>query len=127
MPRERNRIQLSSAARQRSPSPRTAASEKRSSLQDLIARCRPGWSLPREFFCEETIYRADLERIWRQGWLFAGHSCEIPQPGDYFTLDVDTDPLVVIRGDDGIVRGLHNVCRHRGSLVCTDATGHATR
>src|SRR6266446_3423314 len=93
----------------------------------LASGCRPGWSLPAEFYSDETIYRADLERIWRRGWLFAGHSCEIPKPGDYFTLEVDADSLIVIRGEDGAIRGLHNVCRHRGSLICTASAGHSKR
>jgi Rieske 2Fe-2S family protein len=93
----------------------------------LAATCRPGWSLPGEFYSNEAIYRSDVERVWRTGWLFAGHSCEIPRPGDYFTLEVDTDPLIVLRDEDGNIRALHNVCRHRGSLVCTESTGHSKR
>ncbi len=93
----------------------------------MLAECRPGWSLPREFYSDEPIYRADIEHLWRSGWLFAGHSCEIPKPGDYFTLELDGDSLLVIRGNDGAIRGLHNVCRHRGSLICTAPAGHATR
>jgi glycine betaine monooxygenase A len=81
--------------------------------------------LPGAFYSDSTVYQADLERIWRRGWLFAGHSCEIPQPGDFFTLTVDADSLIVIRGDDRAVHGLHNVCRHRGSLICTQPGGHA--
>src|SRR5437867_11445392 len=96
-------------------------------IEALIARCRPGWSLPREFYSDEPVYRADINRIWRRGWLFAGHACEIPKPGDYFTLEVDTDSIIVIRGEDGAIRGLHNVCRHRGSLICTKPAGHYKR
>src|SRR6266567_8270330 len=96
-------------------------------ITSLIEKCRPGWTLPGQFYSGETIYEADLERIWRRGWLFAGHACEIPQPGDYFTLAVDSDSLIVIRGEDGAIRGLHNVCRHRGSLICTEAAGHSKR
>jgi Rieske 2Fe-2S family protein len=92
-----------------------------------IDRCQPGWSLPREFYAGEAIYQADLEHIWRRGWLFAGHSCEVRQPGDYFTLSLDSDSFLVIRGDDGTARALHNVCRHRGSLICTEDRGHVTR
>src|ERR1044071_5085045 len=103
MRRSRNRIELQLATRRKSASRRrTRSSENQWPLHDLIGRCRPGWSLPSEFHCDEAIYGADIERIWRRGWLFAGHSCEIPMPGDYFTLDVDPDPLVVIRGDDGV-------------------------
>jgi Rieske 2Fe-2S family protein len=96
-------------------------------LDRLTAQYRPGWSLPRDFYSDATVYQADIERIWRRGWLFAGHSCELPKPGDFITLTVDTDSLIVIRGDDGLVHGLHNVCRHRGSLICTEPAGHAHR
>ena len=93
----------------------------------LLAKCRPGWSLPHEFHTGERIYKLDVERIWRTGWLFAGHSCEIPNAGDYFTLEVNTDPIIVIRAEDGTIHALHNVCRHRGSIVCTEPAGHVTR
>ncbi len=95
--------------------------------QALLARCRPGWSLPGEFYRDEKIYQLDIARVWRTGWLFAGHTCEIPRPGDYFTVALDTDSLIIIRGEDGAVRALHNVCRHRGSLICTTPAGHVSR
>ena len=57
----------------------------------------PEWrSLPGEFFTSDEIYRADTDRVWRRGWLFAGHDCEIPSAGDYFTFNVGTDPLIVM-------------------------------
>src|SRR5437868_101422 len=92
--------------------------------RDLIERQPSAHSLLREFYSDEAIYRLDLDRIWRKGWLFVGHSCEIPTAGDYFTFEVDKDSLIVLRGDDGKVHALHNVCRHRGSLICEDACGH---
>jgi glycine betaine catabolism A len=90
----------------------------------LVAGCRPGWSLPGAFYTDEAVYRRDVERIWRRGWLFAGHTCEIPEPGDYLTVEVDTDSVILLRSDDGEIRGMHNVCRHRGSRLCTEAAGH---
>ncbi len=103
------------------------ASHTASPIESLLASCRPGWSLPRDFYSDETVYREDVERLWRRGWLFAGHACEIPKPGDYFTLEIDTDSLIIIRGEDGAIHGLHNVCRHRGSVLCTEPAGHAHR
>jgi Rieske 2Fe-2S family protein len=88
---------------------------------------RPGWSLAGAFYREESIYQLDLKRIWRRGWLFAGHSCEIPRTGDYVTLEVDADSILVIRGAQGTLHALHNVCRHRGSQICSAACGHVTR
>ena len=83
--------------------------------------------MPGAFYRSPIIYHQDLEKIWRQGWLFAGHGCEISRPGSFFTLEVGSDPILVVRGDDGQVRAFHNVCRHRGSLVCTESSGEAAR
>lgn len=105
----------------------TSAANPKDTIAALSAEYRPGWSLPGPFYSDEAVYRADLERIWRTGWLFAGHSCEIAKAGDYFTLEVDKDSIVIIRGADGAIRGFHNVCRHRGSLICTEAAGHAKK
>jgi glycine betaine catabolism A len=98
-----------------------------SAIERLVARCQPGWSLPGEFYSDEDIYRLDVDRVWRTGWLFAGHACEIAKPGDYFTLEVDADSVVVTRSEDGAVHALHNVCRHRGSMICPEPAGHAAR
>ncbi len=96
-------------------------------VKALLAKCRLGWSLPREFYFDEEIYRLDLERVWRRGWIFVGHACEVRKAGDYFTLAVGNDSIIVIRSNDGTVRAFHNVCRHRGSLICREERGHAAR
>lgn len=49
--------------------------------------------------------------------LVAGLSCDLPQPGSYFTADVGTVPVLVVRAPDGRVRAFLNACRHRGSAV----------
>jgi glycine betaine monooxygenase A len=96
-------------------------------LDRLIAEHKPGHALAREFQTDPEVYRLDLERIWRRGWLFAGHTCEVKHPGDYFVFELDADSLVVIRGDDGQIHALHNTCRHRGMKVCQAVSGHLTR
>ena len=59
----------------------SVASKQR--INALTAQCQPGWSLPRGFYSDQEIYGLDVERIWRHGWLFAAHSCEIRAPGDF--------------------------------------------
>jgi glycine betaine catabolism A len=71
--------------------------------------------------------QADLERVFRPNWLFAGHTNRIPNPGDYFLHDFAGDPLVFIRGDDGRVHAHFNMCRHRGSRICLEDAGHAKK
>jgi glycine betaine monooxygenase A len=101
--------------------------ESQDSIESLLSTCQPGWSLTQRFYLDPRIYQADVERIWRRGWLFAGHSCEISKAGDYFVLEVDTDSLIVLRTEEGDCQALHNVCRHRGSLICTESAGHVHR
>lgn len=105
--------------------PNSAALSSR--FRELLRRQPAGHSMLREFYSDEDIYQLDCQRVWRTGWLFAGHACEIPNPGDYFTLEVDSDSLIVIRNADGRARALHNVCRHRGSMICDGPAGRAKR
>jgi Rieske 2Fe-2S family protein len=92
-------------------------------LERLLAGHKPGHGLAREFHTEPEIYRLDLARIWRRSWLFAGHTCQVKQPGDFFLFDLDTDSIILVRDADGRLHGLHNTCRHRGMRVCHDDRG----
>ena len=104
--------------------PQLTSNEERE-LETLIAARSAGFSLPGDFYTSDLVYRAELDRIWRTGWLFAGHVCEIPQPGDYFTFAVDDDSLIVNRDDDGDICAHWNVCRHRGTQICSESHGTA--
>jgi Rieske 2Fe-2S family protein len=101
--------------------------EAQALLDRLIAEHKPGYALERLFQTDPGIYRLDVERIWRRGWLFVGHTCQVKQPGDYFVFDIDTDSIILIRGDDARIRALHNTCRHRGTKVCQQESGHVGR
>ncbi|WP_164924192.1 aromatic ring-hydroxylating oxygenase subunit alpha [Sinorhizobium fredii] len=95
-------------------------------LRKLKTR-RDGYSLDRAFYIDPDYYRQDLEHIWYKDWLFVGHDCEIPRPGNYFTLQVGDYPVVIVRDRQGAVRALHNSCRHRGSRVCTQHKGSSAK
>jgi len=107
------------------PTPPVAAAH--GLLERLIAEHRPGHGLQREFHVDPGVYQLELDRIWRRSWLFAGHTCEVQTPGDYFVFDLDTDSIIVIRDDDGQLHAMHNTCRHRGMKVCHEAAGHVRR
>jgi Rieske 2Fe-2S family protein len=91
----------------------------------LKAAYRHGGPLERAFYVAPEIFNAELDLIWRRYWLYAGHACQIPKPGDWMTFGVGADNIVLVRGQDGDVRAFHNVCRHRGSRVCTAEQGHS--
>src|SRR5271155_4763483 len=95
-------------------------------LSELQAR-RPGMRLDRKFYPDPESYRLDPETLFYRAWLFAGHDCEIPAPGDYFTIQIGDYPVIVLRGRDGSIRALHNTCRHRGSRICSAPKGAGKR
>lgn len=107
------------------PAPEPASPSPGPTTPPLPSR-REGWTLPQPYFNDPSIYQLDLERVWRRGWLFAGHTCEIPKSGDYFIVSVDTDSIIVARNRDGSLHAFHNVCRHRGSALCDAHAGHVS-
>lgn len=80
-----------------------------------------------ETYTDETILNEERERIFHKCWKFACHESELPNSGDYRTLDHAGVPIVIIRGEEGQVRAFINSCSHRGSLIATELRGNAKR
>jgi Rieske 2Fe-2S family protein len=94
-----------------------------SRVRQLLLAHRKFFSLPGEFYSDPEIYQLDLEAIFQRKWIFAGVECEIPNPGDYFTLTIGSSPILVLRDRAGAVRAFFNTCRHRGSKICLAEKG----
>ena len=85
-------------------------------------------SLSGAHYTDADLFARECETILSGAWHCLGREDEIPSAGDYFTIRVLNEPLLVVRGDDGEVRALANVCRHRGMPLAADAeTGNARR
>ncbi|MGI9355792.1 MAG: aromatic ring-hydroxylating oxygenase subunit alpha, partial [Rhizobiaceae bacterium] len=94
-------------------------------LNNLLADYRSGLAMPRGFYASHEIYEYDVAAIWNRNWIWVGHQSQIPEPGDYFLFDYGPESIIVVRDREGEIRAHLNVCRHRGSRVCTEATGNA--
>ena len=81
--------------------------------------------LPTEPYLSEEHYALERDRVFRRTWINAGRVDEIPGPGDYFVRDIPIcgASVLVIRGSDGVVRGFHNVCSHRGNRLVPGERG----
>ncbi|HTL53275.1 MAG TPA: aromatic ring-hydroxylating dioxygenase subunit alpha [Planctomycetota bacterium] len=90
----------------------------------LIASRTPGHSLPQAFYTHADVFAADLERFFYRRWLNVGHVAQLLHPGDFFTYEIGRESIILSRGQDGVVHANFNVCRHRGSRICTEASGH---
>jgi Rieske 2Fe-2S family protein len=93
----------------------------------MLHERNPNFSLPQPFYNDERLFQIDLQEIFHKEWLIAGMTCEIPAKGNFLTLQIGVNPIIVIRGADGVVHAFHNVCRHRGSRLCTSDKGKVAK
>lgn len=91
--------------------------------RELLARRRPGYSLEAPFYLSDTVLKADMEHIFGKHWIFVAVEPQIPEAGDYITVDFGTNSILIVRDDDNQVQAFHNVCRHRGSRLCASQQG----
>ena len=84
-------------------------------------------SLPGWVYHDPAYFRVEMERLIRPAWQIVCHESDIAQPGDWRTLDVLSESVIVIRGSDMVVRAFANVCRHRGSRLVDGGAGCAKR
>ena len=80
------------------------------SVEPVIARA---WTLPSALYTSADVWMMEKEKIFSRTWQVVGHAHQVADPGDYFTTDLTGEPLLLVRGLDGKLRGFYNVCRHR--------------
>lgn len=96
-------------------------------ITTAVAAQQRGHSLDRIFYKDEDIYQAELDRFFLKHWIFAGHTSQIPEIGNYLNLNFDSESIIVVRSDDNEIKAHLNVCRHRGSRLCIEDSGTTTR
>jgi choline monooxygenase len=79
----------------------------------IDANIERAWTLPANLYTDPSVFDAEREMIFRRTWQVVGHANQVAGPGDYFTVETAAEPLLIVRGSDGRLRGFYNVCRHR--------------
>jgi 3-phenylpropionate/trans-cinnamate dioxygenase subunit alpha len=83
-----------------------------------------GGLIDRRIFADHEIYELERERVFARCWLYLGHECEIPNPGDFVTRYMGEEPVILCRDSNGQLRAHLNLCRHRGNRVCRADRGN---
>jgi choline monooxygenase len=71
------------------------------------------WSIPAAFYTDPDVFAQEKERVFARTWQVVGHCAQLAKPGDFFTPELAGEPLLLVRGTNGELRGFYNVCRHR--------------
>ena len=75
-------------------------------------------------YTDPEIFAEEQDKIWRRTWLLVLHESELSEPYDFRTLSVAGEPIVVVRGEDRVIRAFLNVCPHRGALLVRQPAGN---
>ena len=94
-----------------------------SELTRLIENQKDNFPLEQKFFTDKQIFEEDFKHIFSNQWVFIGHISRIPNKGDFFITEIANESIIVVRDRGGDINCFYNVCRHRGSHICTKTEG----
>lgn len=99
----------------------TAHDSQLSPLQELRANVAEPFerarAMPKSVYTSDAFLDLEKRHIFAREWLCAGRADALPDPGDYLTMEISGEPIVVLRDRDGVLRAMSNVCRHRMSRL----------
>jgi phenylpropionate dioxygenase-like ring-hydroxylating dioxygenase large terminal subunit len=89
-----------------------------------IARLIEPDRVHRAVYHNPAIFDAEMDNIFHRVWIYCGHESQVPKLGDYWTLQIGRQPMVMIRGEGGAINVLYNRCPHRGALLFANQSGN---
>jgi phenylpropionate dioxygenase-like ring-hydroxylating dioxygenase large terminal subunit len=95
---------------------------------DIVVRPRDvmpagATTLPARYYTDPSLFRAEMDHLFGAMWVCAGRSEQAARPGQFFVREVNGRNIVITRSASGAIRAFHNVCRHRGTRICTEEAG----
>lgn len=84
-------------------------------------------TIPAPWYTDQSLYNLELHAVFANSWQLAGRVDQLREPGQYVTSDIAGEPIVVVRGTDGVLRGFFNACRHHAAAVMTELEGKASQ
>jgi choline monooxygenase len=84
-------------------------------------------TIPSSWYTNKDFYELELKTVFSRSWQLAARSDQVSEPGFYVTSDIAGEPVVIVRGNDHVLRGFFNVCRHHAAAVMTEPEGKAAQ
>ncbi len=94
-------------------------------LYDEEAPLEYAYTIPAAWYLDERIGRLERDQVFGSNWIAVGRADQVAGTGQFFTVDLAGEPLVVVRGADDQLRAFYNVCRHHAAAVATAPSGVA--
>ncbi len=83
-------------------------------------------TIPAPWYVDSRIAELESKTVFSKTWQMIGRADQVEKPGQFVTATVAGEPIVAVRGNDGVLRGFYNVCRHHAAAVVTEPCGQAS-
>ncbi len=93
---------------------------------DANASLAEASTIPSSWYVDSRIAELETNAVFGKSWQMVGRIEQVEKPGQFVTASVAGEPIVVVRGNDGVLRGFYNVCRHHAAAVVTEPCGQAS-
>ena len=94
--------------------PTSAAAELHANVSVPFSQAH---AMPKSVYTSAEFLAQEQKHVFGQDWLCAGRADALPNAGDYLTMEIAGEPIIVLRDKDGHLRAMSNVCRHRMSKL----------
>ena len=84
-------------------------------------------TIPASWYLDSELAGLELQTVFARSWHVAGRVEQVRIPGQYVTCEVAGEPIIVVLGNDDVLRGFFNVCRHHAAAVMTESSGEAAQ
>lgn len=84
-------------------------------------------TIPNTWYFDPAHAERERRAAFGRSWQYLGRTEQVAKPGDFVTADVAGEPVMAVRGEDGVLRAFFNVCRHRAAPILNEPCGHATK
>jgi len=89
------------------------------------APLKEAFTIPAPWYFDPRIGDLERDRVFGSNWIAVGHSDQVEKAGQFFTFNLAGEPLIAVRGSDGVLRAFYNVCRHHAAAVAITECGIA--
>ena len=97
------------------------------SLADAVLPVEKARVLAPEAYSSEAFFAFEKTAVFQHSWLCVGRVQQVPKPGDFLAVTIANEPLLIVRGEDGEIRAMSALCRHRGHPLKENCAGNARR
>jgi choline monooxygenase len=84
-------------------------------------------TIPGSWYTDARVAELELRTVFSRTWQLVGRADQVREGGQFLTAEIGREPVVVVRGRDGVLRAFFNVCRHHAAAVVTACEGRAER